>query len=135
MIKISEVKNGDIVNARFEDVINTGEVIQVDREERKALVSHGDQEFWYDTEDLSPVLFTIDSLATLGFIESSDPVIKGTGRAFVKGPFILQFPDAANTDHIHLIYRDEHRDLKGPIFLHQLQNHYHSMTNFHLELS
>lgn len=134
MIKISEVKNGDIVNARFEDVINTGEVIQVDREERKALVSHGDQEFWYDEEDMSPVPFTIEKLETLGFVESNDPVIKGSGTAYVKGPFILQFPSSGNLNHIHLIYRDEHRDIKGPIFLHQLQNHYHSMTNFHLEL-
>lgn len=135
MIKISEVKNGDIVNARFEDVVNMGEVEQVDHGERKALVSHGDQEFWYDEEDLSPVPFTIESLETLGFVESGDPVIKGSGRAFVKGPFILQFPEAADIDHIHLIYRDEHRDLHGPIFLHQLQNHYHAMTNFHLELA
>ena len=135
MIKIAEVKTGDIVNARFEDVINTGEVKQVDREDRKALISHGDQEFWYDTEDLSPVPFTLESLSTLGFVESSDPVIMGTGTAYVKGPFILQFPNAGNEEHIHLIYRDEHRDIKGKLFLHQLQNHYHSMTNFHLELA
>lgn len=135
MLKINEVKTGDIVSARFEDVTNIGEVLQVDREDKKALVSHGDQEFWYDTDDLGPVPFSIDSLDKLGFVLSTDPLIKGNGTAYVKGPFILQFPDPANYKHIHLIYRDEHRDLDGELYLHQLQNHYHAMTNFHLELA
>lgn len=134
MIRLSEVKKGDIVNARFEDVINTGEVEQVDREERKALVAHGDQEFWYDIEDLTPVPLTLSNLEKLGFHLTDDPVIRGSGAAYVRGPFIVQFPEIANHQRIHLIYRDEHRDLHGELFVHQLQNHYQSMTNMHLEL-
>lgn len=134
MIKLSEVKQGDIVNARFEDVVNTGEVLQVDREERKALVQHGDQEFWYDMEDLTPVPFSLNSLDSLGFHSSEDPVLKGTGAAYVRGPFVIRFPETGNTSKINLIYRDEHRNLSGPLYLHQLQNHYLSMTNMHLGL-
>ena len=134
MIKLNEIKTGDIVNARFEDVVNTGEVQQVDHTERKVLVSHGDQEFWYDTDNLSPVPFTLESLDRLGFTATDDPLIKGNGTAYVKGPFIIQFPRPGDHKAIHLIYRDEHRDVNGDIFLHQLQNHYHSMTNFHLDL-
>ncbi|MBX3254021.1 MAG: hypothetical protein KF862_07775 [Chitinophagaceae bacterium] len=134
MIRLAEVKMGDIVNARFEDVINTGEVEQVDREEKKALVVHGDQEFWYDIEDLTPVPLTRESLEKLGFYPSDDPVIKGIGTAYVRGPFIIQFPEESNLQKIHLIYRDEHRNLNGELYLHQLQNHYQSMTNMHLGL-
>lgn len=135
MIKLSEVKNGDIVNARYEEVLNTGEVKQVDREERKALVQHGDQEFWYDIEDLTPVPFNFDSLEKLGFYLSNDPVIRGTGSAYVRGPFVIRFPEGYNVQKVNLIYRDEHRNLVGPLFLHQLQNHYQSMTNMHLGLA
>lgn len=134
MIKLNEIKSGDIVNARFEDVVNTGEVEQVDHTERKVLVAHGDQEFWYNIEDISPVPFNLESLGKLGFTEATDPLIKGNGIAYVKGPFIIQFPNPNNLKSIHLIYRDEHRDVNGEISLHQLQNHYHSMTNFHLGL-
>ncbi|MBX2926147.1 MAG: hypothetical protein KF746_28405 [Chitinophagaceae bacterium] len=134
MIRLSEVKKGDIVNARFEDVINTGEVEQVDREEKKALVAHGDQEFWYDIADLTPVPLTWEILEKLGFHSTDDPVIKGTGTAYVRGPFIVQFPETANLHKIHLIYRDEHRDLHEELYVHQLQNHYQSMTNMHLGL-
>lgn len=134
MIKLNQIKSGDIVNARFEDVVNTGEVKQVDHTERKVLVEHGDQEFWYDIEDISAVPFNMETLDKLGFTPSTDPVIKGSGMAYVKGPFIIQFPNPDNLKAIHLIYRDEHRDVNGELFLHQLQNHYRSMTNFHLGL-
>lgn len=135
MIKLSEVKKGDIVNARFEDVMNTGEVVQVDREDKKALVVHGDQEFWYDMEHLTPVPFSLDNLEKLGFYATNDPVIKGSGDAYVRGPFIIQFPESNNLQKVHLIYRDEHRNLNGELYLHQLQNHYQSMTNMHLGLA
>lgn len=134
MLKIGEVKVGDIVDAQFEDVVNTGEVIQVDHEERKALVSHGDQEFWYDMENLGPVILTLDGLEKMGFFESTDPLIKGTGIAYVKGPFILQLPEPDNLRHVNLTYRDEHRHIMDGLFLHELQNHYRSMTNIDLHL-
>ncbi|PWT95711.1 MAG: hypothetical protein C5B52_17190 [Bacteroidetes bacterium] len=134
MIKLSEIKVGDIVNARFEDVVNTGEVLQVDREEKKALVTHGDTEYWYDINDLSAVSFSIDTLGQMGFRKSEDPSLNGTGLAYIKGPFIVRFPDKTNTKHMVLTYRDEHRDLNGDLFVHQFQNHYHSMTNFHIGL-
>jgi len=72
MIKLSEIKTGDIVNARFEDVINTGEVTEIDGAEKKILVAHGDQEFWYSVDDLSPIPLTVNTLETLGFMLSPD---------------------------------------------------------------
>ncbi len=131
-MKLSEIKVGDILNARFEDVVNTGEVLQVDREEKKVLVAHGDQEFWYNLEDLSPVPLTVEILEKLGFQKTDESSLNGGGVAFVKGPFIVRYPEGTNTPHLLLTYRDEHRDLHGDLFVHQFQNHYRNMTNFHI---
>ncbi len=134
MIKLSEIKNGDIVNARFEEVTNTGEVIQVDREEKKALVAHGDQEFWYDIDDLGAVPLTIPLLEKLGFTRSSDPALANESVAYVKGPFIVRYPEKEKNNML-LTYRDEHREINSDIYVHQFQNHYLGMTNVPLGLS
>jgi len=133
MIKLSEIKNGDIVNARFEEVTNTGEVIQVDREEKKALVAHGDQEFWYDIDDLGPVPLTIPLLEQLGFVRSSDPALNHDAVAYVRGPFIVRYPEKEKNNML-LTYRDEHREINNDIYVHQFQNHYLGMTNVPLGL-
>ena len=134
MIKLSEIKNGDIVNARFEDVTNTGEVVQVDGAEKKVLVAHGDQQFWYDTDDLSPIPLTVNALETLGFTLSSDPAFNSNGAAYMRGPFIVRYPEKDKSSML-LTYRDEHREINNEISVHQFQNHYQSMTNMHLGLS
>lgn len=134
MIKLSEIKNGDIVNARFEDLTNTGEVIQVDGAEKKVLVAHGDQQFWYDIDDLSPIPLTVNALETLGFTLSSDPAFNSNGVAYMRGPFIVRYPEK-DKDSMLLTYRDEHREINNEISVHQFQNHYQSMTNIHLGLS
>lgn len=134
MIKLSELKTGDIVNVQFEEVINTGEVLQVDQAEKKVLVAHGDQEFWYDIEDITPVPLNVLTLQRLGFEKSDDPVLSNGAAAYVRGPFVVRFPDPSNIDHLILTYRDEHRDIHGPLQVHQFQNHYFAMTNMHLDL-
>jgi hypothetical protein len=134
MIKLSEIKNGDIVNARFEDLTNTGEVIQVDGAEKKVLVAHGDQQFWYDIDDLSPVPLTVNALERLGFTLSSDPAFNSDGVAYIRGPFIVRYPEKDKNSML-LTYRDEHREINNEISVHQFQNHYQSMTNMHLGLS
>ncbi len=134
MIKLSEIKAGDIVNARFEDVINTGEVIEIDGAEKKILVAHGDQEFWYDIDDLSAIPLTVHTLETLGFMPSPDPALNSEGAAYVRGPFIVRYPEK-DRNIMLLTYRDEHREISKDIAVHQFQNHYQSMTNIHLGLS
>ena len=133
MIKLSEIKNGDIVNARFEDVTNTGEVIQVDGAEKKVLVTHGDQQFWYDIDELSPVPLTTNMLEKLGFTLSPDPAFNSDGVAYIRGPFIVRYPEKDKNSML-LTYRDEHREINNEISVHKFQNHYQSMTNIHLGL-
>ncbi len=134
MIKLSEIKTGDIVNARFEDVVNTGEVLNVDREERKVLVAHGDQEFWYSNDDLSAIPLTTSMLEALGFTLSSDPAFNEAGTAYIKGPFIVRYLKS-DSNRLLLTYRDEHREIDNNLSVHQFQNHYQVMTNMHLGLS
>lgn len=134
MIKLSEIKTGDIVNARFEDVINTGEVREIDGAEKKILVAHGDQEFWYSVEDLDPIPLTVSKLETLGFMPSPDPALNSEGAAYVRGPFVVRYPEKDKSSML-LTYRDEHREISKNIAVHQFQNHYQSMTNIHLGLS
>ena len=133
MIKLSEIKNGDIVNARFEDVTNTGEVMQVDGPEKKVLVAHGDQQFWYHIDELSSVPLTTAILEKLGFTLSSDPAFNNDGAAYIRGPFIVRYPEKDRNSML-LTYRDEHREIHNDISVHQFQNHYQSMTNMHLGL-
>lgn len=134
MIKLSEIKTGDIVNARFEDVVNTGEVTEIDGAEKKILVAHGDQEFWYSVDDLSPIPLTANTLEALGFMPSPDPALNSDGVAYVRGPFIVRYPEKDKSSML-LTYRDEHREISKDIAVHQFQNHYQSMTNIHLGLS
>ena len=134
MIKLSEIKTGDIVNARFEDVINTGEVREIDGAEKKILVAHGDQEFWYSVEDLDPIPLTVSKLETLGFMPSPDPALNSEGAAYVRGPCVVRYPEKDKSSML-LTYRDEHREISKNIAVHQFQNHYQSMTNIHLGLS
>ena len=133
MIKLSEIKAGDIVNARFEDVVNTGQVLDIDREEKKVLVAHGDQEFWYGNDDLSTIPLTTHMLETLGFTLSSDPAFNEEGTAYIKGPFIVRYLKKGN-NRLLLTYRDEHREIDNNLSVHQFQNHYYAMTNMHLGL-
>ncbi|HTN05976.1 hypothetical protein [Agriterribacter sp.] len=133
MIKLSEIKTGDIVNARFEDVVNTGTVLNIDKEERKVLVAHGDQEFWYGNDQLSAVPLTPGMLETLGFALSSDPAFTADGIAYIKGPFIVRYLKK-DGNMLLLTYRDEHREINNDLAVHQFQNHYQSMTNMHIGL-
>ena len=47
MLKIGELKQGDIVKVNDEGVEREGTVVSVSHEEHQALVNNGVQEFWY----------------------------------------------------------------------------------------
>lgn len=129
MIKISDLQQGDIVKATFEETTNIGEVIRIDRAEKKAIIAHGDQEFWYDEKDLAPVPLDEQQLMNLKFEkqESEDGSIK-----YSKGAFRIHLPKKDDFSHMEVWYRQERSIIDEPIFVHQLQNHYLRMTKVHL---
>ncbi|HET9056860.1 MAG TPA: hypothetical protein VFN30_08440 [Chitinophagaceae bacterium] len=129
MIKISDLQLGDIVKATFEETTNIGEILRIDRAEKKAIVAHGDQEFWYDEKDLAPVPLDEEQLMNLKFEkkENEDGSVK-----YSKGAFRILLPKKGDFSHMEVWYRQEKSIIDSPIFVHQLQNHYLRMTKVHL---
>lgn len=126
MIKIQQVKEGDLFWTDFEGKRSLGEVIDRQIGQGKVLIDDGENAFWYAVQDLYPVAVTDDVLSDIGFIKGEKA---GERVEYRRGPFsILRF-DSGET---WLMYRDEVRHLANLEYLHELQHHHRSMTNFGL---
>lgn len=130
MIKISDLKEGDVVNLLDEGVEREGVVTDVDREENMAKVDNGIQEFWYNPEQIVPIPMTEERLINLlGFEKVADP----EGVKFKKGAFRILVKDPGNYTNLDLWYREDHRHFNHALYLHELQNHHLQMTKVPLE--
>ena len=67
MLKIGELKQGDIVKVNDDGVERVGTVVRVSVEERQALINNGVQEFWYSPEDIHAIPLDEQHLEMLGF--------------------------------------------------------------------
>jgi len=67
MLKLGELKSGDIVLLNDEGIDREGTVVRISHENRQALVDNGVQEFWYDLADIRPIPLDEDQLIKLGF--------------------------------------------------------------------
>ena len=67
MLKITNLKEGDIIRVDDDGVMREGTVVRVSREEHQALVDNGVQEFWYSPEDMHAVPQDEPQLVRLGF--------------------------------------------------------------------
>ena len=132
MINIHELKSGDTVITNYEGTEREGKILQVDHEDKKVLVATDENEFWYDLDNLSPVLLSEAILLKLQF-HKEDASSPAGGTLYVRGPFSVRFFEDGHKPLLQLHYRDESRNLDEPVTLNELQNHYHDMTNFHLE--
>jgi hypothetical protein len=130
MIKISDLKEGDVVKVIDEGVEREGVVTDVDREENMAEIDNGIQEFWYGPEQLIPLPMTEERLINvLGFErEETEEGIK-----YKKGAFRVLVHDPGNYTNLDLWYREDHRHFNHAIYLHELQNHHLQMTKVPLE--
>jgi hypothetical protein len=130
MIKISDLKEGGIVNILHDGIERQGRVAKVSREENQACVNNGVQEFWYNPAEIIPIPMTEERLVnTLGFEkEETDAGVK-----FKKGAFRLVVKDPGNYTNIDIWYREDHRHFNHPLYLHELQNHHLDMTKVPLE--
>ena len=130
MIKISDLKAGDVVRILDEGVERDGIVTDVDREENQAEIDNGIQEFWYNPEQIIPVPMSEERLINvLGFEKEEIP----EGVKFKKGAFRIVVKDPGNYADIDLWYREDHRHFKQSLYLHELQNLHLDMTKVHLE--
>lgn len=129
MMKLTDVKAGDIVIADFEGQKRVGDVLEISRGDKKALVAHGENEFWYDMSHIYAVPLEHEILTELGFKKSNG---QEGGLSYERGPFVLQYI-VTHEEPLNLLhYRDETRYVHNMHYLHQLQHHYRAMTNFEL---
>jgi hypothetical protein len=130
MVKISDLKEGDVVHVLHEGMEQLGIVVEITREDNMACIDNGIQEFWYAPEDIVPVPLTEHQLMnTLGFEKEQN----GGDVKYKKGPFRILVHDPGNYTNMEIWYREDHRHFKHPIYVHELQNHHLQMTKVPLE--
>ncbi|HVZ57971.1 MAG TPA: hypothetical protein VG870_15025 [Chitinophagaceae bacterium] len=130
MVKISELKAGDIIRVNDDGVQREGTVVEVSHEEHQALVDNGIQEFWYSPEDMTAIPLNEEQLVKLGFEREDLP--EG-GVKYKKGAFRLVVPQKGNFAHLEMWYREDRRHFDFPLGVHQLQNLHLQMTKVPLE--
>lgn len=129
MLKIGELKQGDIVKVNDEGVKREGTVVRVSHEEHQALVNNGIQEFWYTQEEMEAVPLDESHLTRLGF-EKQD--LDGSVK-YLKGAFRLITPRKGDFSNIEMWYREDRRHFSFPLGVHELQNLHLAMTKVPLE--
>ena len=129
MLKVNELKQGDIVVVNDEGVEREGTVVKVSHEEHQALVNNGVQEFWYSQEDMKPVRVDEKQLSLLGFTsEKTDKGLK-----FKKDSFRMMIPGTGDFSRVEMWYREDRRHFNHPLNVHELQNLHLDMTKVPLE--
>ena len=67
MIKFHEIKTGDYLMADNDGDRRQGEVTDLNHNEKQVCVNTGTQDFWYETEQLSPIPLDDEQLMRLKF--------------------------------------------------------------------
>jgi len=131
MLKIGNLKAGDIIHVNDEGIIREGTVVSTSPEENQALVDNGVQEFWYSPVDMQAIPLDEEHLTKLGFTrEDIDGMVK-----YKKDSFRLVTPKKGDFSNVEMWWREDRRHFSFPLGVHELQNLYHDMTKSHLELA
>lgn len=126
MLKISELKEGDLVMAEYDGQWREGEVTNIDRIDAKACVpTLEDEEFWYDAQHLKPILLDESYLFKLGFQKQP---LDGTTTKYTKGAFRVLVHQPGNFSNFEMWYREDQRHISHPIYVHEFQNDFLAMT-------
>lgn len=126
MLKISELKEGDLVMAEYDSQWKEGEVTNIDRIDEKAEIKTiGDQEFWYDAKHIKPILLDESYLFKLGFqkLPNDDGTVK-----YTKGAFRVLAPLPISFANFEMWYREDKRHINRALYVHEFQNNYLAMT-------
>jgi hypothetical protein len=130
MVKITDLKQGDIVKIIEDNSEREGVVNSIDRNDNKVCINNGIQEFWYPLDQIAPLPLTEDRLInTLGFEREE----MDNGVKYKKGPFRIVVQDPGNYTNLEMWYREDRRHFNHPLYVHELQNLHLSMTKVHLE--
>jgi hypothetical protein len=129
MLKLGELKSGDIVLLNDEGLDREGTVVRISHENRQALVDNGVQEFWYDLADIRPIPLDEDQLLKLGFEKE---IVNGEVK-YKKGSFRLLAHKPGDFSHLEMWWREDRRHFDFPLSVHDLQNLHLDMTKVPLE--
>src|SRR5579864_5675703 len=99
MIPMHELRMGDVVLVQFDGHRTEGEVIGMDREEKKIQVQTDVQDFWYDPNDLYPIPLDENQLLKFGFEKQELP----DGKVkYLKGPFRVLLSEKGNFSNFEM---------------------------------
>lgn len=129
MLKLGDLKQGDIIFLNDDGLQREGTVVKVSHEERQALVNNGIQEFWYSLDEIRAIPLDENQLLRLGFIKEE---IDGTVK-YKKDSFRLAIPRAGDFSTVEMWWREDRRHFNFPIGVHDLQNLHLDMTKVPLE--
>jgi hypothetical protein len=126
MLKLSELKVGDLVMAQYDGNLKEGEITNVDRFDGKVCIKTNDeQEFWYEVNHIQPIPLDESQLFKLGFQKQDN----GDGSVkYMKGAFRALVHHANDFSNFEMWYREDQRHINGPISVHDFQNKYLAMT-------
>ncbi|TMI87636.1 MAG: hypothetical protein E6H08_19145 [Bacteroidetes bacterium] len=129
MLKINNLRSGDIVAVNDDGITRDGTVVKVSHEENQALVDNGVQEFWYTPEEMDPLPLDENQLFKLGFEkEDLDGAVK-----YKKGVFRLVTPKKGDFSNLDMWYREDRRHFSFPLGVHELQNLHLDMSKIPLD--
>ena len=129
MLKIGNLKSGDLINVSDEGTVREGRVVSISHEENQALVDNGVQEFWYTPEEMQAIPLDESQLMKLGFTrEDADGAVK-----YKKDSFRLVTPKKDDFSNVEMWWREDRRHFSFPLGVHELQNLHLDMTKVHLE--
>ena len=72
MLKIGNLKSGDVVMVNDEGITREGTVVKINHEQNQALVNNGIQEFWYSPDDMTAVPLDESQLMKFGFTKEEE---------------------------------------------------------------
>lgn len=129
MIKLHELRIGDIVLAEYEGQQSEGEVIELNREDGEVCVQTAVQDFWFTPDQLYPIALDEEQLFKFQFEKQELP---GGQIKYLKGPFRILLSQNGNFSNFEMWYREDRRHITREIMVHELQNHYQQMTKVDL---
>lgn len=128
MIRFNDLQPGDRVFAEYEGQPWEGTVKELNREDKEVCVETSVQDFWFTPEHLFPIPLSDDQMIKLGFRKLPNE----NGVKYLKGAFRLQIPRENDFNTLEIWYREDRRELRQSLSVHELQNHYHQMTKVEL---
>lgn len=128
MLKIGNLKAGDIVLLNDEGIVREGQVVEISHEENQALVDNGIQEFWFSPEEMQAIPLDEDQLLKMGFTKEEE---NGSVK-YKKDSFRLVTPRKGDFSNVEMWWREDRRHFSFPLSLHELQNLFMDMTKVQL---